>query len=496
MGALRIQSDIAGWREWTAGVLQHRRITKGLIASASVAATLVVSHVGAAAADEMEVIRAAGFSPRNLGYVVVDERGGRIVRSYQADRHAIPASIIKLFTAWSALEVLGPDFRFVTPVLAEKSRAGLHLHLSGGGDPVLVEEDIAALASVLKTRVAREPVVRFTYDSAALPFISMIDPADDVASSYNPPIAALSVNFNRQWLKWEAGPDRKVLKVSILPDLGHVAAGIASFQPADGRSVQFLDGAITKVLLEPRVAGSGRRQIAVRQPALRTALMLHQFAGEAGLSLPWPEEDGQPHGATVIASHASRPMVEIADALLRFSNNLAAELVGLKTAVVLGARPLTLQQSASVVREWTTQRVPQLNAAGPVWPNLSGLSGDGWMTPAEILAFLWYVHDRTYGGRRFFDLLPAAEWVKPGEPLAVRAKSGTMSFSRGAAGEFVTKDGRPFLFVIMHTDPDARARFEADPLRFSDDVRSVAGRWGVRAREMERSLLRYWAGAL
>ena len=230
-------------------------------------------------ASEAELIAQAGFSPGDLGYLVVELESGKIRSEHQAGRAFIPASMVKLLTAYAALETLGPAYRFKTPILATESAQGLNLHFSGGGDPVLVQEDLAALAWTLKQNAGAKPVASFTYDSDALPFIPAIDPSDDTANSYNPPVAALSFNFNRQWLKWERQLDHRAMLVQVLPDLGHAVPGVAALRAVDGRPVQVLAGPATRLLIEPQVPSKGSRRVAVHQPALRTALMLRKLAG-------------------------------------------------------------------------------------------------------------------------------------------------------------------------------------------------------------------------
>ncbi len=479
------QPQVAHCGPWAKGVL------------ALILAVTPVAGAFAQTAEEAALIARSGFTADDLGYLVVDMETGKVRRELRAGQPFIPASMVKVMTAYAALETLGPDYRFKTPVLAQAAPDGLNLHFSGGGDPVLVQEDLAALARSLKQNVGAKPVARFTYDSDALPFIAAIDPSDDAANSYNPPVAALSVNFNRQWLKWERQPDTRAMLVQVLPDLGHAVPGVAPARAVDGRPVQVLSGRVTRLLIEPQVPSAGSRRIAVHAPALRTALMLRRFAERYGLVLPLPEETPRPGSAAVpIASVESRPMLEIAEALLEYSNNLSAELVGLAVAKKLGHAPGTLRESALAVRQWVSGPVPPLAGENMVWTNQSGLSGEGRLSPRALYALLWHTRDRTYGDRAFLDLLHEPRWSEHEPRVSIRAKSGTMSYARGQAGVLQTPDGRRFLFVLMNTDFAARTAFEISPDRFSNPVRRAAGRWGWRARELERSLLLHWSETL
>lgn len=457
---------------------------------------LPLSRAAAQTASEADLIANAGFSPRDLGYLVVELETGKIRSEHQAGRAFIPASMVKLLTAYAALETLGPEYRFNTPVLSVDTPQGLNLHFSGSGDPVLVDEDLAALAWSMKQNAGLKPVARFTYDSDALPYISAIDPTDDTANSYNPPVSALSFNFNRQVLKWERMPDTRAMLVQVLPDLGHALPGVAALRAVDGRPVQVLAGPVTRLLIEPQVPSAGARQVAVHEPALRTALMLRRLAEEAGLALPLPVQAARPAAALPFASVESRPMLEIADAMLHYSNNLSAELVGLAVAKKLGHRPGTLREGALAVRQWIGRSVKPLAGDGMVWANQSGLSGQARLSPEALLSLLWHVRNREYAGRPFLDLLYEPKWSETDNLISIRAKSGTMSYARGQAGILNGRDGRQFLFVLMHTDFDSRTRFEGDPLRFGNPIRHQAGQWLTRARVLERELILHWSETL
>ncbi|MBN2057760.1 MAG: D-alanyl-D-alanine carboxypeptidase/D-alanyl-D-alanine-endopeptidase [Candidatus Saganbacteria bacterium] len=56
------------------------------------------------------------YSHANWGLLAVDAKSGAILLELNPDKLFVPASTTKLFTCASALKVLGPDFRFKTPV--------------------------------------------------------------------------------------------------------------------------------------------------------------------------------------------------------------------------------------------------------------------------------------------------------------------------------------------------------------------------------------------
>src|SRR4051812_32473743 len=80
---------------------------------------LFVAHLARAdeLADKIRAITgAAEYKQARWGMLIVDAKSGRTVYEQDPDKLFLPASTTKLFTCATALEELGPDFHFTTPV--------------------------------------------------------------------------------------------------------------------------------------------------------------------------------------------------------------------------------------------------------------------------------------------------------------------------------------------------------------------------------------------
>ncbi len=75
--------------------------------------------------------------------LVLDSKGDELI-AQNADTPFVPASVTKIVTAWLALEVLGADYRFETRFYLDDKRV---LYVKGGGDPYLISEELAPLAT-------------------------------------------------------------------------------------------------------------------------------------------------------------------------------------------------------------------------------------------------------------------------------------------------------------------------------------------------------------
>ena len=100
-----------------------------------------------ALADVKEKV--AALAPSGLVFAV-DGKGNDLV-AQNADEPFVPASVTKIVTAWLAMEVLGGDYRFETRFYLDEKRV---LYVRGGGDPFLVSEELAPLATDLVVAVA------------------------------------------------------------------------------------------------------------------------------------------------------------------------------------------------------------------------------------------------------------------------------------------------------------------------------------------------------
>ena len=143
----------------------------------------------AAFAGAKERVRA--LAPNGIVYVI-DEQGNVLI-DQNADKPFVPASVAKVVTAWLAMEVLGPDYRFKTYFYLDENRV---LYVRGGGDPMLVSEELALLAPALVEAIGTEPITGMVLDPSYYPEKVEIPGIEDNSRSYNALNSALAVNFN------------------------------------------------------------------------------------------------------------------------------------------------------------------------------------------------------------------------------------------------------------------------------------------------------------
>ncbi len=135
--------------------------------------------------------KVASLAPSGLVFVM-DADGNELV-AQNADKPFVPASVTKIVTAWLALEVLGADYRFETKFYLDDKRV---LYVRGGGDPLLISEELALLAPQLVAAIGKEPITGIVLDARYYPFSLRIPGIENSKRSYDALNSALAVNFN------------------------------------------------------------------------------------------------------------------------------------------------------------------------------------------------------------------------------------------------------------------------------------------------------------
>ena len=124
--------------------------------------------------------------------LVIDGKGNELVVQ-NADKPFVPASVVKIATAWLSMEVLGADYRFETRFYLDSQRV---LYVRGGGDPFLISEELAQLASALVAAIGKQPLTGIVLDASYYPSDIRIPGIEDTEEAYDALNSALAVNFN------------------------------------------------------------------------------------------------------------------------------------------------------------------------------------------------------------------------------------------------------------------------------------------------------------
>jgi D-alanyl-D-alanine carboxypeptidase/D-alanyl-D-alanine-endopeptidase (penicillin-binding protein 4) len=225
---------------------------------------------------------------------VIVQDGSTTVYDRSGDLALAPASTQKLLVAAAALDQLGPDYRFVTTVVAPNAPvngAVDALWLVGSGDPLLATPDYSAYLASQPRSVGTPvtPLAALGDQLAAAGVRSVRDGVHGDASHFNGP----------QWLPGWKPIYRDEADVPLLSALT-VDGGLDHWKPTEVISA------------DPTAAAAGQ---------LNRLLTARGVAAAAG------SNQTRPGGAVVLARVSSAPLAEIVASMLRSSDNLAAEML-------------------------------------------------------------------------------------------------------------------------------------------------------------------------
>ncbi|MBK5927317.1 D-alanyl-D-alanine carboxypeptidase/D-alanyl-D-alanine-endopeptidase [Rhodobaculum claviforme] len=450
---------------------------------------------GTVVARAQSLIDAAGISGR-VGYAVADARTGRLLEAAEPNLALPPASVVKALTALYALEAPGRGHRFVTRLVATGPVSGGQvagdLVLVGGGDPTLDTDDLADLAQALRARGITGITGRFIVNGAALPRIARIDPDQPDHVGYNPAVSGLNLNHNRVQFRWQRSGGGHAAAMDAPATRNTVRVSMAQMQVVARQGPLFTHrdtgAGDAWTVAGPALGNSGTRWLPTRHPELYAGDVLRALARDRGVTLPAPVvANGAPPAGTVVAQHASAPLEEVARDMLRWSNNLTAEAVGLSAVQARGLRPGGLPQSGAQMAGWAQAR---LGVAGMRLVDHSGLGEASRISPAQMVAALCApgVAGQLRDVLRDMPLRDANGREIPGNPLQIRAKTGTLNFVSGLAGYIQPPGGPELAFAIFSADLDARRRIPTAQREAPVGARA----WSTRARGLQQALLARW----
>lgn len=302
------------------------------------------------------------------GSYAVADTSGKIVAGCNLDQALVPASIIKVATVLTAMQVLGPDYRFNTGFYQDQ--AG-NLYIRGFGDPSLVSEEISLIAARLKALGMHSVATLYVDDSA----FALEGPVPGQAISDNPydaPVGALAVNFNSIAVFKDkkgniASAEAQTPTLPLMHELagqrpaGRVRLNICC-DGADGRerSARYA-GELFRGLFQQ--TGINVNKLGGKKPTPADAQLLYMHAGSRNLS-------------------------EISAALMHSSSNFIANLIFLQMGAQRKGYPATWAKARAVLREELTILLGPAMADSIRVSEGSGLSRESRVNARTMLTLL------------------------------------------------------------------------------------------------------------
>lgn len=353
----------------------------------------------------------------NGGYILV--AGDRVIEQYRATEQFIPASTIKLLTAYTALKTLGPGYRFTTEFAIDDNQV---LYVKGGGDPVLTTESLAEAAWALRQRGVTV-INGYVLDDTAFALEHPLpDGSENSSNPYDVANSSLAVNFNS--IALQTNKSGRILSGEETTPLTPLGREIGALL-APGKHRVNIDAFDLKAPLP--------------LPLRYTAELLHELLKREGVvSRPAIRRGAAPPQARMVYSHRSpQDLAEIVRSCLHVSNNFIANQLALTAGAQLYGGPATWAKAQRALSHFAQARLG-ITARELQVIEGSGLSRQTRITPMAMVKLL-----RAFQPYR--PLLP--------EKFGAQLKSGTMTDVYCYAGYLDSPDGA-ILFVLLLNQPE------------------------------------------
>lgn len=461
-----------------------RRILRSILPAA---ALLLASSADAdLTADLTEQFAAAGLSEKaRLAVMVSRISTGERLAEINTDVPMKPASTTKLFTATSALEGLGPDWRTKTTVEiagdvdAEGTLKGM-IVIRGGGDPGLGprfqddKSDVVRVAREWAQAIKKQGIKRVAGDVVGDDTLftgprhgpNWYD--DEAAEWYMAEIAALTYNDGCVDITFKAkDKPGKPTDAVLVPDIDYftfknAVEVVDKTVPGQGEINLFRHEAENRhVATGTLPEGKERtRWTSVMDPARFVAALLISELQKAGVvvdglpkstSLPsYVAPD--PAALRVVVDHPSAPLRDQLVIVLANSQNLYAESVGRHAAIAAG-KTHDFQGASEFLMEWTDKAGLRRN--GFLLMDASGLSSLNRIPARSLHDLVVRIAKDAEDGPILLDAM-----ARPGDRGSLkgrlpdlkgrlRAKTGTLGDTSTIAGVLKSKAGDDIAVVVM-----------------------------------------------
>ena len=320
-----------------------------------------------ATANDVEAISSPvvmGFID-NGGYVV--KKDGRIIAAHNLHEMFVPASIVKIATSLTALQILGPQYRFETHFYSDASQ---NIYIKGFGDPFLISEEVAIIVRELKKLGCRR-INDIYLDDTAFNIATLADGAGLSDNPYDAQNNALAVNFNTVYLKKDQSGKvfTAELQTPTLPLMADLAEN-----------------------LEP-----GTHRLNISRNKTTSNEIINRYVGE--LFRSFQHKENIPGAGIIVARtvpdnltpfyihQSSKALEEIIAPLMLYSNNFIANQLYLAMGAKLYEYPATWKKSGRVVEDILLKEF-KLSASEIRIFEGSGLSRKNLVSPHAMIQLL------------------------------------------------------------------------------------------------------------
>jgi len=418
------------------------------------------------------ILEGHGISPSDVSIVVQDVDADEPLLSHLADVPRNPASVMKLVTTWTALEVLGPAYTWKTEVYTRGDRDGGRLDgdlaIKGYGDPYLVIEEFWKLLRAVRQTGLDQIGGNLVLDDSYFD-IEEDDPGDfdgQPYRTYNVVPNALLVNFKAVYFQFF--PDLAKREVSIVLDPPLSNLGIENSLELDSGPCRGYQRGIsfnpTDEVAIDEIVFDGKFPERCRQYGMSRTVLEHDTYTYGLFTTLWSEMGGRLEGhmehgiigpdEQPIVVWRSKPLGEVIRSINKNSNNVMTRQLIYTLAAEQRGAPGTRAAGVEVVHDFLTAK--GLPTESLVLRNGAGLSREGRVT-ARLLASILLAAEKSAFAPEFiaslslggYDGTTRGRFNGSAGAAQMHVKTGRLDHVSALAGYLHRADGRNLVMAIM-----------------------------------------------
>ena len=345
------------------------------------------------------------------GSIRVETESGEALLRHRDDELFVPASIIKVATAFCALQELNANYRFSTEFLLDDKNT---LFVRASGDPTMISEELSAIAQAIAKKTGR--INEIIIDTSLFSSTLTIDGASSSLNPYDAKNSAFVGNFSSAYLtRTKTGAVTSAEPQTPLTPLSRKAG------------LKLKRGTTARIKIgEDWKTG-----------ALYGGELLSEFLTQAGLKTARRITLGpiSSSARTLLIHTSSQNLTGIITGMLKHSTNFTANQLFLTLGVKRFGAPATLKKAQQALTECLSSRVG--------WSHFHIEEGSGLSRKNQVSAHLMTTLLKKF--EPYSDLLP--------EEDAFRAKTGSLNGVNSLAGYFeLPKFGRLRFAIIINSN--------------------------------------------
>ena len=423
----------------------------------------------------------SSMSHASVSLCIANAENGETVFGYNSDKSLTPASVMKLITSAVTLELLGPQYTFITEfgytgtINKRSGKLTGNIVIRGGGDPALGSDYFAdhygdfmsGWVTEIKKLGIKKIEGRVITDDSYYDFLPV--PAkwlwEDAGNYYGAGVYGLSVFDNTYEIHLKTSSDSSQLLITeIVPN--ECKSEFSNWLTAAGTSDEgyvfsapystngWLAGSVPvnmeDIMLKASIADPPRLLAKMLNERLEAADII--VSGEPTTTRL--EQENISGNVVPVSVTTSPPLVKIIEVLNHESINMYAEHL----IKELGKKYKNTGSTAAgveVIKDFLKNA--GIETDGMFIEDGSGLSPVNSINSKELAKLLFYMKKNGRYFTEYFNSLPDAGkegtlknyFRDPAFDSRLKAKSGSMTRVRSYAGYFTTQSGKQMIFSII-----------------------------------------------